>query len=316
MNQSLLLKETVAAFFKVAPEEVNADFRLNGERLRNSITQASLDAKLRRHVGVRTKAIYTAKTFGELEAAINGTNAVVASDLPATKPSAATNKSLDSRFDSSVNGREATTQNRDATHTLACGVDIELLENLPLADDYWEHEFYRGMFTAQEIAYCLLRDAPREHFAGIWCAKEALKKCDSSFLHEEMNRIEVTNDNAGAPLLYHLQDGAGVVPQALPVAVSISHTSLVAMAMVTKLNEVVQVNDKNFNDKLQNRTSESQAVMPSLTAMTPDVKNGAEKNSSIKQPESTGVSFAALSAWLFSFLALVVACLALARTFG
>ena len=61
---------------------------------------------------------------------------------------------------------------------LACGIDIERVDAMPVTDDYWEHEFYKESFSKDEIAYCLLQENPRMHFAARWCAKEALVKCD------------------------------------------------------------------------------------------------------------------------------------------
>jgi phosphopantetheine--protein transferase-like protein len=116
---------------------------------------------------------------------------------------------------------------------VSCGVDIELVENLPVATDYWEHEFYSTFFTPKEIAYCLLQEEPRLHFAGRWCVKEALKKCDSELFSEEMKNIELVPQESGGPFLSRLVAGEA---RRLPHAVSMSHTREAAIAVVVKLN--------------------------------------------------------------------------------
>ena len=65
---------------------------------------------------------------------------------------------------------------------LTCGIDIEMVDNLPVVPDYWEDKLFTTTFTTSEIAYCLLQANPPMHFAARWCAKEALKKCDISVL--------------------------------------------------------------------------------------------------------------------------------------
>jgi phosphopantetheinyl transferase (holo-ACP synthase) len=107
---------------------------------------------------------------------------------------------------------------------------VELVENLPEADDPWTHPFYQEWFRPAEIAYCLMQEQPRLHFAARWCAKEALKKCDERFLREEMSRIELVRSPSGAVSLVH---HAGETARPLPYAVSITHTPLLAAAVVT-----------------------------------------------------------------------------------
>jgi phosphopantetheinyl transferase (holo-ACP synthase) len=98
-----------------------------------------------------------------------------------------------------------------------------------VAVDYWEHEFYSASFARSEIAYAVLQAEPRTHFAGFWCAKEALRKCDSSFAGVSPALTAVAHDTAGRPYLT-LDSGFG--PERLPHAVSVSHASDVATAVV------------------------------------------------------------------------------------
>jgi phosphopantetheine--protein transferase-like protein len=113
---------------------------------------------------------------------------------------------------------------------LKVGLDVEEIKALPVAKDYWEHGFYRGSFAASEIAYAVLDGEPRVHFAGFWCAKEALLKCDAAYVDVEFSRIAVAHDAAGKPYLTLAAENG--FWDRLPHAVSIAHTAEVATAVV------------------------------------------------------------------------------------
>jgi phosphopantetheine--protein transferase-like protein len=110
-------------------------------------------------------------------------------------------------------------------------MDIEMVENLPRVQDYWDDPFYTATFTASETAYCLLQANPPLHFAARWCAKEALKKCDPAYSHMAMNQLEVALTATGAPVLQSATHGTW---ERLPVTVSLSHTTSMAAAVVIK----------------------------------------------------------------------------------
>ena len=197
-----LLRKTIADFFEVDEAQVGPAFRLDSSRGQGSIGRAALDAAIRRRVGVKAPAIYSARTFGELI----GEDAPAVAIAPATpSPSVALPES----------------------NAIACGVDMELVANLPDSADHWEDAFYRTHFAPGEIAYCLLQDDPKPHFAARWCAKEALKKCEASLMAADFREIEVASEDSGAPYLMHQG-------RRLPHAVSLSHTPTSAVAVVVK----------------------------------------------------------------------------------
>jgi phosphopantetheine--protein transferase-like protein len=115
---------------------------------------------------------------------------------------------------------------------LCIGLDIEDIRSLPEAKDYWEDEFYRANFAKTEISYAVLQTDPRTHFTGFWCAKEALRKCDPAFATVSPASTAVAHDPNGRPYLT-LDTEAGLVR--LPHAVSISHTTELATAIVVTI---------------------------------------------------------------------------------
>src|SRR5215471_6094971 len=118
------------------------------------------------------------------------------------------------------------------TPGIACGIDIEIVESLPVVADYWSDAFYRATFTPAEIAYCLLQDRPLVHLAARWCAKKALQKCDPAYLQADLRLLEVRLSASGAPYLCTVVDGHSTP---LPFGVSLSHTTQTAVAVVVKI---------------------------------------------------------------------------------
>lgn len=68
METATLLRRTVAEFFEVDEGQVGPSFSLQARR--GSIARAALDAAIRSRVGLKSQAVYSAATFGELEAEI------------------------------------------------------------------------------------------------------------------------------------------------------------------------------------------------------------------------------------------------------
>jgi phosphopantetheine--protein transferase-like protein len=216
----------MAEFLSIDPESLAVDYALTGPRLHGSIARYALSSAIRRRTGLHSPVVFTARRYGELEAALLG-----GAYSPASALASAINPSPQPARESKAlkNGAADSARSVEGLSAIGCGVDIELVENLPEAADYWTHEFYADAFTHAEIAYCLMQEHPRVHFAGRWCAKEALKKCDGRFAAVSMAKIEVERSESGALSLSHVIDGTA---HRLPHAVSISHTSLLATAIV------------------------------------------------------------------------------------
>jgi phosphopantetheine--protein transferase-like protein len=197
------LKDIVADLMKVEASALDGGTVLAG-LLASSMGRARLDAVLRKRMGIADPAVYTVKTFGEL-ARLTGLEAG-----GSAAPAAAANPSLST---------EAT------SGEIALGIDMQSLDAMPETADFWEEAFYQQHFTPQEVAYALLQANPRESLAAAWCAKEALRKADSRWIGVDWKLTEVTHDAQGRP---SLKSGSN----ALPHAVSLSHTGGFALAVV------------------------------------------------------------------------------------
>jgi len=205
MNQSEQIRAMIATMLMVSPAEIADGTSLAA--LNTSLGSAKVRLGLKR-LGLALPIGSKPATFAGLLAVLSG------EAFPVASPSAPVTVAKTAAIDSSG---------------LQVGLDVEDIRSLPAATDYWEHEFYRASFAKSEIAYAVLEAEPRTHFAGFWCAKEALRKCDPSFAAVSPAQTTVAHEANGRPYLM-LETEAG--SERLPHAVSISHTLEIATAVV------------------------------------------------------------------------------------
>ena len=225
MDIPTILRETVAEFFQIPPDQVGGDLDFRG-RMSGSVARARFDAAIQERLKIVCPQVYTARTYAELEAAILGKPLV---------PTAAGARATPPRGQVLAASATAAAGPGTALENVACGIDLESSDQFPIEADYWESEFYRANFSRAEIAYCTAQADPPQHFAARWCAKESLKKCDAQYLSLAMNRIEVVLDESGRPAL-HLRSAEGDNGTRLPVAVSLTHLGSLAAAVVVKID--------------------------------------------------------------------------------
>ncbi len=212
MNHVDQLREMVATMLRLPPDQVAPETSL--ARLDTSLSGARLKLGLKR-LGLSMATASAPATFGELEAAVFG------------KSSA--------KVAAAQSGGEIDTTMEHAPAAFAgvrVGIDLQEVKSLPVANDYWEHEFYVGMFDKSEIAYAVVQSDPRTHLAGYWCAKEALRKCDPSFIKVGFESTVVAHERDGRPYI-QWQTPSGAVR--LPHALSLTHTGEFATAVVISL---------------------------------------------------------------------------------
>jgi len=209
MNQVDQLREMVAKMLRLPPEQVAPETSVAS--LDTSLGGAKLKLGLRR-LGLYLPTAFSPATVGELEAALFG-------KVPVKAPAAPSTGEIDTTM----------VRAHAALAGVQVGIDVQDVHSLPVADDYWEHEFYAGMFGKSEIAYAVVQSEPRTHLAGYWCAKEALRKCDPSFIKVGFESTVVAHEQDGRPYL-QWQTPSG--PVRLPHALSLSHTGELAIAVV------------------------------------------------------------------------------------
>jgi phosphopantetheine--protein transferase-like protein len=101
------------------------------------------------------------------------------------------------------------------------GIDIqsvsELISPKALIDLKADSEL-RAIFSLRELSYASAKDSPADTLAGIFAAKEALRKADPGLLHQALTDIEILPDDSGAPTWPGF-------------AISISHSAGMAVAI-------------------------------------------------------------------------------------
>lgn len=108
------------------------------------------------------------------------------------------------------------------------GIDIEEIERFKNLDKH----LIERVYTKNEIEYCKKFSNPHIHFAGMWCAKEAVVKALND-LSLAVSQIEILHKSNGAPyvristsLKKYLHDN-----NIKDIHISISHTNSVATAI-------------------------------------------------------------------------------------
>jgi len=218
------VREFVAQMLVMSPEEVGPQTSLHS--LHTSLNNARLRVGLAK-LGFNAPPAFQPATYGDLEAAVTGKDNATG---PEPAPSSAGQPLAQFQ-------QPATQVTAAPAGNFAVGLDIEEIDSLPETPDYWSHEFYRETFSPGEIAYAVVQGEPRAHFAGFWCAKEALRKCDPTYVEAPLGSIAVVHEPTGQPFLAILSDGIG---RRLPYRVSISHSRTVATAVVIGTLTVAQ----------------------------------------------------------------------------
>ena len=78
---------------------------------------------------------------------------------------------------------------------LGLGVDIEEITRFDAADE----RFIDLIFTPHEKEYCLAHSKPSQHFAGMFCLKEATVKALGKDIG--LKNIEIRHEENGKPLI-------------------------------------------------------------------------------------------------------------------
>ena len=177
MVQESQLRELLETMLRLPSNSLNAATSLAS--LDNSLGEAKLRLGLKR-LGVRLSPGVRPASFGDLCNILYPEPAPVV-NLPAPL---GVQPPLESAFAG-----------------LRVGLDIQDIASLPVATDYWDEVFYSSTFGKSEIAYAVMQPEPRIHFAGFWCAKEALRKCDPAFATVEPAATMVAHETSGNPYL-------------------------------------------------------------------------------------------------------------------
>lgn len=184
------IRDIVAHFMQKAASEIQAETVIDRSAVAGSILIHRMYASLA-EAGFAVEDYQNIRTFGELQSTLNG----------------------------KASGADPTAQSTDieTNNSTSLGVDVQNISELPAVDDYRSDAFYQATFSPEEISYCVLQPNPRQSFAGLFAAKEALVKAKYSLSQRPLNELVLTHDSNGKPGFEEFE-------------VSISHSGEVAMA--------------------------------------------------------------------------------------
>jgi len=111
---------------------------------------------------------------------------------------------------------------RPAAAASSVGIDIQRIDELiPVSSDFKSNDEIAGIFSRREISYAETRADARATLAGLFSAKEAIRKADAAYMDVPLVQIEVLPDADGKP-------------QFADFALSISHSGEYAVACATR----------------------------------------------------------------------------------
>jgi phosphopantetheine--protein transferase-like protein len=219
------LKKIISVFIKKDPESISNDTLINNKAISGSILIHRMYAAINK-AGYMVTNYSDIATYGELIYFINNKKV---NDVDNINTEIASNANTNVIDDSTV-----------------IGVDIESIDNFPIATDFREHEFYLNNFSTEEISYCLLKINPYQSFAGLFCAKEALCKVNNSLRSVPFNKINIQYTLEGKPTFQNY-------------AISISHTQNYSIAVALLHNR--STNNLTMKDDKAGNLTSSDAVV-------------------------------------------------------
>jgi len=215
------LKKIIAVFIKKDAENISESTLINGKTIPGSIMLHRMYAAIE-NAGYNVEDYSSINTYGDLIFLLNGETII----------------------DKIINTKENTINYKikDDVNSII-GIDIESIDNLPLTNDFREHEFYVNNFSAQEISYCLFRSNPYETFAGLFSAKEALCKVNNSLIGQPFSKINIQHTDEGKPSFQNY-------------SISISHTKKYSVAIALLNNGFNNASTQIILDKNKNQETD------------------------------------------------------------
>lgn len=200
------IKSILSLYLKVPAEQINPQTIIDRSAVESSILLHRMYANLLKE-NIAINNYWDVKTYGDLLMSLNGHAAqqpVISGEQYSVAASSGSNTSS----------------------SILVGIDIEEISKLPRVNDFREDAFYTMNFSSSEIAYCILKPDPGASFTGLFAAKEAIVKADSSMTARPFNSI----------IIDHLPNGTPVFPS---FQLSISHTNSVAIAVAIKEPSII-----------------------------------------------------------------------------
>lgn len=217
------MHEAVSVIAQIARTDPNAltpERTLGSLGLNKSLGLSVVRAALERKFQCKLASLRWQSTIADILAELAGAPVAPSTGFPAAAISPA------------LSSRRVAPQARDENIGWGHGIDIQEIAVLPeftvgsdLAPFYPEH------FSAKELDSAKSHADPRAHLAGLWCAKEAVRKAHPSLAQIPFSAIVIGHDAAGRPNVT-LPGGGPIHPWSILISISHSTAYAVASAIV------------------------------------------------------------------------------------
>jgi len=153
--------------------------------------------------------------------------------------------------------RTTTIETNEVNSFISSGIDIEEVLSIENTDDYANNIFYQENFSKEEIQYCVAKADPRQSFAGLFSAKEAIVKADSTFKKTKFNQINITHNVFNKPIFEGF-------------SISISHSKNYAVAIASKVDlvELRSFMTKEIQQVLKSERKKQLKLVALITALS------------------------------------------------
>jgi len=171
------IKDIVATFLEISPNEISDKTLIGRDVIQGSAKIHRLRSELKKQ-GVDIPDWENISCVGDLTG-----NRV---DLPITTKK----NSL----------KVKTLTEEDLPNKIPCsiGIDIESIEAIPDAEDFYTEQFFLDNFSKKEIAYCSRQNNSRRCFSGRFAIKEAIFKATNGSCGNDFSKVEIEKKSDGS----------------------------------------------------------------------------------------------------------------------
>lgn len=213
----------IARMARLRPDEIHEQAALTSLGLRSSFGLSALRSAVEATTKRKLPSLKGSMSVGDL-IKLAGGEALPATPAPATAPA---RPPAPARAAATPVTRTSPGFAMPANFNI--GLDMQEVAVFPLTDDFRTHEFYAAHFSAAEIATAILRPLPRQHFCGLFCAKEAVKKSHPRLLDIRMGDLYIDHAADGRPTVRIAEHALADCP--FQFRLSITHTELFSAAV-------------------------------------------------------------------------------------
>ena len=171
------IKDIVATFLEISPNEISDKTLIGRDVIQSSAKIHRLRSELKKQ-GVDIPDWENISCVGDLTG--NRVDLPITSKKNSLKVKTLTEEDLPNKIPCSI------------------GIDIESIEAIPDAEDFYTEQFFLDNFSKKEIAYCSRQNNSRRCFSGRFAIKEAIFKATNGSCGNDFSKVELEKKSDGS----------------------------------------------------------------------------------------------------------------------